>query len=230
MSEQEYIRIKNELLMLQSKLADVNDRLDIIGDEPPAIVVKVINDKPYYYEEWRENGKVKNRSLGAVFPVAVSEREQKKIEYKELLLRREELEDSINRQKRVIEAYMNGPGKSGMLDDYIFEVYWKNMLSSRVSVRKNSVKIKRVIVHPLRQLFPSNKISRNRLNEILELRCFDRNRPDAQRKLEALGLSEYRPIDIIRKTHGVSYNDYIWFRFMGENIRAEDVLVRSINV
>ena len=101
------------------------------------------------------------------------------------------------------------------------------MLSSRVSVRRNKVNIKRVIIHPLRQIFPSNEISRNRLNEILEHRCFDRNRPDASEILMSMGLSEYRPIDIIRRTHGVSYNDYIWFRFMGENIRAEDVLVRD---
>ena len=32
---------------------------------------------------------------------------------------------------------------------------------------------------------------------------------------------------IVRKTHGVSYNDYLWFRFPGENLRAEDVLVRD---
>ena len=45
-------------------------------------------------------------------------------------------------------------------------------------------------------------------------------------ELRALGLTEYKPLDIVRKTHGVSYNDFLWFRFPGENISSKDVLVR----
>ena len=60
----------------------------------------------------------------------------------------------------------------------------------------------------------------------LKLRCFDEERTDSHEKLKAMGLKEYRPLDIVRKTHGVSYNDFLWFRFPGENITAKDVLVR----
>ena len=160
-------------------------------------------------------------------PGCVADRERTKLQYQELLTEKHDLEYRVTEQKRILESYIRHFSKKSLLDDYVFEVYWKNLLSSRVSVRKNTVRIKRIIVHPLRQIFPSNEITRNRLNEILELRCFDKNRPDASRILESLGLSSYRPIDIIKKTHGVSYNDYIWFRFMGENICAEDVLVRE---
>ena len=227
MYQEEYYVIKNKLTELECHLDTINNKLDEIGKEPPAIIVKVINDKPYYYEQWREGDKVVSKSLGAVIPVSVANREREKLNYQELLIEKSDLEYRVIEQKRILESYIRHFGKKSLLDDYVFEVYWKNFLSSRVSVRKNTVKIKRVIVHPLRQIFPSNEITRNRLNEILELRCFDKNRPDASKKLESLGLTVYRPIDIIKKTHGVSYNDYIWFRFMGENICAEDVLVRE---
>ncbi len=227
MYEEEYYVIKNKLTELETNLDNINNKLDMIGKEPPAIIVKVINNKPYYYEQWREGDKIISKSLGTVTPGCVADRERTKLQYQELLTEKHDLEYRVTEQKRILESYIRHFSKKSLLDDYVFEVYWKNLLSSRVSVRKNTVRIKRIIVHPLRQIFPSNEITRNRLNEILELRCFDKNRPDASRILESLGLSSYRPIDIIKKTHGVSYNDYIWFRFMGENICAEDVLVRE---
>ena len=39
-------------------------------------------------------------------------------------------------------------------------------------------------------------------------------------------LSEYNPYEIVKHTHGVSYNDFIWFRFLGEKLTSKDVLVR----
>lgn len=224
----EYSNIEDEIFALKQQLKRIDERLSRITKEPPAIIVKTINNKPYYYEQWREGDKVKCRSLGAVSPGCVADKEQQKLQYQELIVEKNNYEFQLSQQQRILEAYRKRLENRSMLEEYVFEVYWKNMLSSRVSVRRNKAIIKRVIMHPLRQIFPSNEISRNRLNVILEHRCFDRNRPDALEILKSIGLSEYRPIDIIRRTHGVSYNDYIWFRFMGENIRAEDVLVRDM--
>ena len=64
------------------------------------------------------------------------------------------------------------------------------------------------------------------MNKILEMRCFEKERGDIWEILEHLGLEEYNPQEMVKKTHGVSYNDYIWFRFPGENLTAKDVLVR----
>ena len=50
---------------------------------------------------------------------------------------------------------------------------------------------------------------------------------DIQELLNRIGLSEYNPQQIVRRTHGVSYNDYIWFRFPGERLTSRDVLVRT---
>ena len=51
-------------------------------------------------------------------------------------------------------------------------------------------------------------------------------RADIGEKLTNLGLKEYNPYEIVKRTHGVSYNDFIWFRFPGEKLTSKDVLVR----
>ena len=66
------------------------------------------------------------------------------------------------------------------------------------------------------------------MTEILRSRCIDEGRSDVGRVLKAMGLNEYNPLEIVRRTHGVSYNDYIWIRFPGEKLRAEDVMVRDL--
>ena len=44
--------------------------------------------------------------------------------------------------------------------------------------------------------------------------------------LASLGLDHYDMLDILRKTHGVSYDDFTWIKFEGENISYKDVKVR----
>ena len=113
-----------------------------------------------------------------------------------------------------------------MLENYSFEVFWNDELTAFVQVEKDIVKVKRYIKHPLRQLFAADTMSRYQLNCILELRCWDKGRPDSDEILKHLGLTAYIPYEIIKKTHGVSFNDFIWFRFPGEEITSKDVLVR----
>ena len=117
-----------------------------------------------------------------------------------------------------------------ILEDYSFEVFWKDELTAQVSVEGSRVHVVRHTRHPLRQLFAADEMTRNQLNKILELRCWDRGRPDIYEILELLGLKEYNPYEIVKKTHGVSWNDYIWFRFPGENLTSKDVLVRWFHV
>lgn len=116
--------------------------------------------------------------------------------------------------------------KDNLLQDYSFEVFWKNERTALVEVKGPRVYVQRFCIHPLRQLFAADIMSRNQLNEILALRCFDKSRPDREELLRAMGLTDYQPCEIVKRTHGVTYNDFIWFRFPGENLRAEDVLVR----
>lgn len=62
--------------------------------------------------------------------------------------------------------------------------------------------------------------------EILEGRCFPRNRANADDLLRRLELKHYHPLDIVRKTHGLMRNDYVWLRFEGEQLTYDDVKIR----
>lgn len=61
------------------------------------------------------------------------------------------------------------------------------------------------------------------VNQVLEERCFSRERPDKDKLLSSLSLSMYNPLDIVRITHGVMFTDFYWLRFKGENLKWKDV-------
>ncbi len=61
------------------------------------------------------------------------------------------------------------------------------------------------------------------LNFFFETRCFPRGREDEKDILEFLGLRQYNPLDIVRKTHGAMHKDFCWIRFEGETLKWEDV-------
>lgn len=209
----------------EEEIYKIDKELDRLGREPSSIVVKTINGNMYYYEQWREKGKIRYKSLGRLSPGSAADEEKRILERNERIKRYGELlsmQKIIDEQLKIIsrEAY------KAELENYNFEVFWKDEISARVSVRGRRVHVSRYIIHPVRQLFYSDVISRNQLNMILKLRCFDEGRTDAVNKLKYLGLTEYKPLDIVRKTHGVSYNDYLWFRFPGEKLTSKDVLVR----
>ena len=90
--------------------------------------------------------------------------------------------------------------KDRIIEDYSFEVFWKDDITASVNVHGDKVRV---------------------------MRCWDRRREDIDEILVHLGLKEYNPYEIVRKTHGVSWNDYIWFRFPGEKLTSRDVLVRD---
>lgn len=60
----------------------------------------------------------------------------------------------------------------------------------------------------------------------LSTRCFESCRPDKAEMLKSLGVPYYDPALIIRATHGVMNDDYVWFRFPGETISFKDVQIR----
>ena len=61
-----------------------------------------------------------------------------------------------------------------------------------------------------------------------ETRCFLRTREDADFHLEALGLTEYSPYNIVRKTNGALFEDNYWIRWQGqEDLTWNDVNPRS---
>ena len=51
------------------------------------------------------------------------------------------------------------------------------------------------------------------IHDWFEERCFPRTRADKEFLLSALGLTEYAPYNIVRKTNGVLFEDTYWIRF-----------------
>ena len=113
------------------------------------------------------------------------------------------------------------------LEDFSLEVWWKNILTAQVHSQGTKVYVVYTQKNPMTRLFPNMTLSRYQASEVLKMRCWDPGRPDIRELLAACGLTKYVPLDIVRKTHGVSYNDFLWIKFPGEDLRAEDVLVRT---
>ena len=113
------------------------------------------------------------------------------------------------------------------LEDFSLEVWWKNRLTAKVHSEGTKVYVESTEKNPMKRLFPNMTLSRYQASEVLKMRCWDPGRPDIRELLAACGLTKYAPLDIVRKTHGVSYNDFLWIKFPGEDLRAEDVLVRT---
>ena len=98
-------------------------------------------------------------------------------------------------------------------------VYWKEELTAIVKIQNNEVRIKKFTDHPMKQFFFSfDKMDIAKLSELLETRCWERERTDIKELLHKIGLDEYDPIEIVKRTFGVSYNDSIWFKFDDNNI------------
>ena len=66
------------------------------------------------------------------------------------------------------------------------------------------------------------------VSRFFESRCFPKERRNCKQLLGDLGLEEYIPIDIVRKTHGRQLEDYCWIRFEGEELDYErDIKLRD---
>lgn len=61
------------------------------------------------------------------------------------------------------------------------------------------------------------------VNQFFEERCFEECNASKDIFLKDLGLESYNPWDIVRKTHGFLWDDYMWIRFEGEKLTWEDV-------
>lgn len=103
-------------------------------------------------------------------------------------------------------------------DGLEFICYWKDEPISEVHVNSTNVHIKRFSAHPVKQIFAQSNMDIFRLSKILETRCWQRESRNIDSYLKKLNLNYYDPLSIVRKTHGVSYNDFLWFQFKGEDL------------
>lgn len=211
----------------QNRLEQLNTELSKLDIRKSTIVIKKIKGHLYYYEQWSESGKLHSRSLGAVSPGSIAETERQMMKRESLLAEKKKTE-MLLKQLEIAENGIHAEiMKEPILKEYSFEVYWKNEITARVYVHKSEAIISRFVEHPVKQIFAKTHMTRDQVNRVLELRCWDKGRPDLSELLKSIGLTEFNPQEIVRRTHGVMRNDFIWFRFPGENITCRDVLLRK---
>ena len=111
-------------------------------------------------------------------------------------------------------------------DGLKFSVYWEDELVAKVNVENTTAFITRFILHPVKQIFWADNMNIVQLSDVLESRCWERNRDDIDIILKNLGLKSYDPLEIVKRTHGVSFNDFLWIQFEGENYSYKDMISR----
>lgn len=99
---------------------------------------------------------------------------------------------------------------------------YKTLLSEVIYNSDDDITVKVHDKTSIFQPFTEGKINKNTLYEFLHDRCFEENRPDLNELLTALELSEYDPLKIVKKTHGIILSDFTWLKFDNENIEWED--------
>ncbi|MGJ9382854.1 hypothetical protein [Salipaludibacillus sp. CF4.18] len=58
-------------------------------------------------------------------------------------------------------------------------------------------------------------------------RCFPKERRNCNQLLTDLGLEHYSTIAIVKKTHGLQFDDFTWIRFNEEDIAYGDLKIRD---
>ena len=104
-----------------------------------------------------------------------------------------------------------------------FSVYWGDEKTADVHFEENHAVVTRYTTNPAKQIFYKDEIPLFEIGGIMESRCWDRNRDNLEKYLFKLGLTEFNPYKICRKTHGVMFQDRIWFKYKGEQLTWEDV-------
>ncbi len=106
----------------------------------------------------------------------------------------------------------------------IFDLMYKDDVCSHVEVDLSTKKIEcqEFAGFPF-VVFGKRPHDIESLNMFFERRCFPKERPDCDELLARHGLTQYNPLDIVRKTHGTMVGDHMWIRFEGEDLKYADV-------
>lgn len=75
--------------------------------------------------------------------------------------------------------------------------------------------------------FPTDTPTIEEVYAWIEERCFPESRANKKELLEAMGLTLYEPLEIVKITHGLLHEDYNWILWEGEEINYEDIKIRD---
>lgn len=74
--------------------------------------------------------------------------------------------------------------------------------------------------------FRSDSPSIEDVYDWIEDRCFPSSRDNKKEILDSLNLNLYEPLEIVKNTHGLLQDDYIWIKWEGEDIEYDDIKIR----
>ncbi len=113
--------------------------------------------------------------------------------------------------------------------DFTFDVYWKDELTASVSISSDRkyVQYKKYTneIPKIPYLFDNPSVEQ--INEFLLSRCMDAHRTQLDEYLKDLEINEFNPYEIIKKTHGTMWEDFMWLKFPEETITWKDVCLRG---
>lgn len=101
----------------------------------------------------------------------------------------------------------------------IINYYNNQKLCTKINVneKEKTLTIENFTESPIERAFGINENPTwQDFEEFLESRCFPRNRHHIQLNLKELGLSEYNPMEICKKTNGRHSKDQQWMEFEEE--------------
>lgn len=106
-----------------------------------------------------------------------------------------------------------------------FDFLYMNMLCTSVKANFTTGVVERVdyVNEPILTVFGKLEPNIDNLLLFFQERVFPDTRPDTYDMLEFMGLKEYNPLDICKKTHGKCWEDEMWIRFKGEDLDWDTV-------
>lgn len=117
----------------------------------------------------------------------------------------------------------------------VYNIMYMDTLVAKVTTDENNMTIsieKYISDSPIQPLWgdfskESKQSLTNRFYGFLKDRCYEDNRADLPVILKQAGLSSNNPYEWVKVSHGVTYEDFFWIRFEGEdNLTWNDVRVR----
>jgi hypothetical protein len=106
-----------------------------------------------------------------------------------------------------------------------FEILWCDTLIARAEW-DSEYKLYRITSFdrtPGRNPFLGGDMTSLQMDDFIKERCFEECNGNAKMFLEDMGLSAYNPWEIVKITHGVMLEDFVWIRFDGEDLKWNDV-------
>lgn len=115
------------------------------------------------------------------------------------------------------------------MDKYVFDTYYKEKKTSHVEMDRETMTVKYEIFYREVPCVPYlfDDPTFEQMYEFLESRCMPKGRTCLPEYLACMGLNEYNPYKIVKITHGVMWEDFLWLKFPGEDVSWDEVKLRD---